>query len=604
MYYTYILQSKKDKKWYTGATDDLRKRLMEHNQNEVQSTKSRGPFDVIYYEACKDKQDAFIREKYLKSGQGKKFLKNRIKRFLSLTGQENNGVHPVRNQPSKMATIFNGGFATLEVLIAFAVLILCISAVIFVIFGNQSIAIDSETNNEAISKAQALLEKARADSREDFDSVVTTTISNDDIYQTQTIVPLDSVTDCGKNIQSVASWIAGSRVLSVDFMTHVTDIAHALTLGGDCDDTAPVAWDNPISDISLPIGGQGATSIDAKNNFIYLTSAPNDPAKEDFFVYKFDPSLLPSPSSLTELKRINTGKGLNDIDVARDINSNQIYAYVLENDNINQFKVINVTDSNNPVVEASATQTLPNFNHTCSPPSKPCMAGQSIFFYNNRIYIGTGYLQNMAIPPTQNNELHVYDVSNPTNPVWEGSFNVDHNVNDIVVRNDYAYLATSDDNAEVYIYNISDPTNISFEDSFDTAGDEDGQALYLLGDKLYLGRDSTPSTREDFYVFDVSNPSSLVELGSKNLNLNPNALVVGIVVKGSLAFIGLDNPTSGLQILNVSDPSAIVNHTTCSTLNFSENSTAIDMEGDFIFSANRSNDEIRVIRDQSAVCVP
>jgi len=86
MFYTYLLQSLKDKKWYTGFTNDLRKRFNEHNSNKVYSTKNRGPFKLIYYEACLNEQDARAREEYLKSGMGKRYLKNRLKRFLSLTG--------------------------------------------------------------------------------------------------------------------------------------------------------------------------------------------------------------------------------------------------------------------------------------------------------------------------------------------------------------------------------------------------------------------------------------------------------------------------------------------------------------------------------------
>lgn len=86
MYYTYVIQSKKDKRFYTGSTNDLRKRLHEHNSGKVISTKNRCPFMLIYYEACLNEQDARCREKYLKSGMGKRYLKNRLKRFLSLTG--------------------------------------------------------------------------------------------------------------------------------------------------------------------------------------------------------------------------------------------------------------------------------------------------------------------------------------------------------------------------------------------------------------------------------------------------------------------------------------------------------------------------------------
>ena len=86
MFYTYIIQSKKDNKWYTGSTKDLRKRFKEHNLNKVYSTKSRGPFELIYYEASLNEQDTRTREKYLKSAMGKRYLKNRLKRFLSLMG--------------------------------------------------------------------------------------------------------------------------------------------------------------------------------------------------------------------------------------------------------------------------------------------------------------------------------------------------------------------------------------------------------------------------------------------------------------------------------------------------------------------------------------
>lgn len=69
-----------------GTTIDLRKRLQEHNDGKVASTKNRSPFELIYYEGCIDMNDAFTRERYLKTGMGKRYLKSRLRRFLSLTG--------------------------------------------------------------------------------------------------------------------------------------------------------------------------------------------------------------------------------------------------------------------------------------------------------------------------------------------------------------------------------------------------------------------------------------------------------------------------------------------------------------------------------------
>jgi putative endonuclease len=86
MYYTYVLRSEKSGRFYTGATNDLRKRFSLHNTGKSFFTKQEKPYELIYYEACITKEDAFAREKYLKSGMGKRFIKNRLKRFLSLTG--------------------------------------------------------------------------------------------------------------------------------------------------------------------------------------------------------------------------------------------------------------------------------------------------------------------------------------------------------------------------------------------------------------------------------------------------------------------------------------------------------------------------------------
>ena len=82
MYYVYLLLSEVDGKFYTGSTNDLRRRLEEHNNGKVASTAKRKPLRLIYYEACINEEDARRREKYLKSGMGKKYLRNRLKSYF------------------------------------------------------------------------------------------------------------------------------------------------------------------------------------------------------------------------------------------------------------------------------------------------------------------------------------------------------------------------------------------------------------------------------------------------------------------------------------------------------------------------------------------
>ena len=83
MYYTYVLQSEKDSGFYVGFTKDLKLRFEQHNGGQIDSTKNRRPLKIIYYEGCLNQADATKREKYLKTYNGKRFLHNRLKSYLT-----------------------------------------------------------------------------------------------------------------------------------------------------------------------------------------------------------------------------------------------------------------------------------------------------------------------------------------------------------------------------------------------------------------------------------------------------------------------------------------------------------------------------------------
>ncbi len=85
MYYVYILRSLKYNQFYTGYTNNLKRRIEEHENGTVNSTKHKRPFKLVYYEASLNKKDAIKREKYLKTSYGKRYIKNRIFNYLSLT---------------------------------------------------------------------------------------------------------------------------------------------------------------------------------------------------------------------------------------------------------------------------------------------------------------------------------------------------------------------------------------------------------------------------------------------------------------------------------------------------------------------------------------
>src|SRR5947208_9358893 len=84
--YVYVLRSLTDKMFYVGFTKDLKKRVQDHSDGLVPSTKRRRPFELVYREGCLNQTDATQREKYLKSSWGKRYIKNRLRNYLTSAG--------------------------------------------------------------------------------------------------------------------------------------------------------------------------------------------------------------------------------------------------------------------------------------------------------------------------------------------------------------------------------------------------------------------------------------------------------------------------------------------------------------------------------------
>jgi len=82
MYYVYVLKSLKDNKMYIGYTHKLSKRIKEHHQGLVPSTKWRLPVKLIYYEMHLNQKDALRREDYFKTNPGKRALKIMLREYF------------------------------------------------------------------------------------------------------------------------------------------------------------------------------------------------------------------------------------------------------------------------------------------------------------------------------------------------------------------------------------------------------------------------------------------------------------------------------------------------------------------------------------------
>ena len=79
VFYVYVLQSDSDAVLYSGVTTDRKQRRAQHQRGESFASSYRGPWTLIYYEAYLDREDAEGRERYLKSGSGRRFMRAQLR---------------------------------------------------------------------------------------------------------------------------------------------------------------------------------------------------------------------------------------------------------------------------------------------------------------------------------------------------------------------------------------------------------------------------------------------------------------------------------------------------------------------------------------------
>ena len=85
MWYVYVLYSVNQNRFYVGLTSELKRRILEHKRGGAHATARMGNIKLVYYEVCTDKGDAMNREKSLKTGFGRSYLRKRLSGYLNRT---------------------------------------------------------------------------------------------------------------------------------------------------------------------------------------------------------------------------------------------------------------------------------------------------------------------------------------------------------------------------------------------------------------------------------------------------------------------------------------------------------------------------------------
>lgn len=462
----------------------------------------------------------------------------------------------------------NEGFATLEILIAFTVLILCLSAVIMVAFGNQSISVDSELNIDAISKAEALLEKARVDSNFDFNIVnpATATDASGPVAFTKKldVKETDLFT---KEVTATVSWQLDGRNLSTYLATILTDRNAADS--DTCNSVITGDWKNPQVESSVnfssitPPGTYTISHVDAYKGKLYITAGKtSNVADPTLFVFDISDTAHPQLA----------GKIDNDLLSAVGMNSivlSGTSAYAANGSRptlTGQLQIFDVTGPSPLLVKS-----FPLTGNTAQ--------GNSIYYKNGYVYMGT---KSGSGP-----EFNIIDVSSPAAPVRKGSYALGNDINAILARGNYAYIA-SPNAKELQVLDISNAGNPTLAGSFNAAsGAGNGKSLYLSGNTLYLGK--TTGSGSDFHILDASNPASVLpEQGGRDIASSVN----GVLVRDYLSFLLTGTPATGtkLQIFRTDSPTNITPWNTALAIAPVSNATepSMDCEGNRLYIS--SND--------------
>ena len=455
------------------------------------------------------------------------------------------------------------GFSTIELMIAMTIMVLVLTAVILVSFGNQSFLIGSQTNAEAMKIAQRLLEQEQALARKDFNLVNSIPQATEDIYKKEVFVKLlpDFLT---KEVKALITWKDERQLDKTLELTTLIANFETPVGGNTCDSTLSGDWTSPqiknsVTDFATLVGDPDGvytlSDVDAYKNKLYVTadSATDSESSTTLpTLFVFDVSDPTDPDHKGDTDNAPTATlGLNAVRVSEDP-AGKTYAYAASNTSSDystcdpvanracgQFVIFDVSNQNNP---SWAT----NLKVTSLTPVTGTNTGQSIFYKNGYVLLGLS----SATGP----EFHIVDIHNPDSwfggthllyPV--GSFEVGNWINEVAMRGTYAYLGTPN-TQELQILDLTNPNSPALAGGF-SDGSGNGKGMYLVGNNLYFGK--TTGAGDDLFILDNTSPgATLPKLGGFDIGSSVN----DIIVRDYLSFILTNN---NLEIYRTDDPSNI-----------------------------------------------
>ncbi|MDD5165581.1 MAG: hypothetical protein PHG25_03565 [Candidatus Pacebacteria bacterium] len=257
-----------------------------------------------------------------------------------------------------------------------------------------------------------------------------------------------------------------------------------------------------VSVISLPINPTLLlTDFQIRNGIAYISVNSSVVSDPDLLVINFK-----DRARIQLVSSINTGSGISALTLA----NNRVYAAIAGT--ASQLHVIRFDVLATPVIEKKFTLPLPLASTS---PTK----GSAVFYFNNKVFLGT--------EKWDGDEFSVIDVSQPASPKKVGGLEIGSKVNDILVQNNVAYVADSDDK-QLRVLNIINSTQPILQSVFMPSGGarQDGKTISVFEDNINFGRTSGG--------FDISVDHEFFALSTSSLTQNNVNSYASINIPGGL----------------------------------------------------------------------
>lgn len=189
------------------------------------------------------------------------------------------------------------------------------------------------------------------------------------------------------------------------------------------------------------------------------------------------------------------------------------------------------------------------------------------------------------------NGMHIFDISDPDDPTKIGTFSPGVDVDDISISGTIAYLATPHDNEELMIVDVQNPANPIKVGSVNLSGSVDALSVAVNKNKLYVGRRNNSSSNPEVYIFDRSSPTAPILINAFDNGGDVNNMIPA----GPYLFTATNVSNREFTIYDIRNP---LNVHIEASMNLSQVATGLDLVDNTMYISLRSNDAFQIIKPQ------